>query len=881
LLATERVSGNFRPRLKLFSTGYHRYNTRNSPRREIGTLTAAIDRAHSELASIDKRVDDIANNQLSEIEVDGAPMRAQKLAELVVTGHKQHGWFDDVVGLGAENAPPLSDEESVRLREARRKLGSDLIYAHSQVPSADDLPATATIAELHAVLARMKTIEAEVARGELLSLKATTPNILETAREFLSRIDEAKNLAEELETFEDGWPMELRRRCRLSTFAAERKALESLFKELNEIIEARAEFLKRPVIFPKGGLASPKTLQAIARGANKGKPFGPITIGNGNATKYIAAVRVAGRAPSGEDDWAHVQRFVKLHEQVFSFLTRWNQFAETLSVPHMDVGATSLRRIEIVGTITKKAHRLATYYDALLPKMATEVFDRPLSPELIESTAELAGIHKQLVRHLTRAELSRAAIHLNVLQEKLAGKSGPITDRLRSFVAAELGNPSYLAERVTAHYAELVAELRRIASLSVELGYIRDYVSRIERAGASKFASRLGSQPVDGLGEDHVFPVTWRQAWNWARVRSYLDNIEARQELLTLSARRRDLEGGLARLYKEMVAKAAWLATKGKASPKVLQALAGYGIAIRRIGQGTGPNAMRYRRDARETMLDAAGAVPCWIMSHARISEAMPPDIGLFDLVIVDEASQSNLWALPAILRGKKILVVGDDKQVSPDAGFIAGQRIVALKARFLADQPYGTEMTPEKSLYELAARVFAAEQVMLREHFRCVPPIIAYSNRQFYKGGICPLRIPKASERIDPPLVDIYVPSGARDRRDCNDAEAQVIAEEISRILQDERLANRSIGVVSLLGIEQAKHIDTIVRQRIDAGELHRRNFDCGDARTFQGSERHHVFCPWSSIQVTARRYRVICLTNGSMSQRVERVTVCISFVP
>jgi superfamily I DNA and/or RNA helicase len=40
-------------------------------------------------------------------------------------------------------------------------------------------------------------------------------------------------------------------------------------------------------------------------------------------------------------------------------------------------------------------------------------------------------------------------------------------------------------------------------------------------------------------------------------------------------------------------------------------------------------------------------------------------------LVIVDEASQSDLWALPAILRGKWILVVGDDKQVSPDGGFI------------------------------------------------------------------------------------------------------------------------------------------------------------------------------------------------------------------
>jgi hypothetical protein len=40
-----------------------------------------------------------------------------------------------------------------------------------------------------------------------------------------------------------------------------------------------------------------------------------------------------------------------------------------------------------------------------------------------------------------------------------------------------------------------------------------------------------------------------------------------------------------------MVAKAAWLATKRNATPRVLQALAGYTTAVRRIGQGTGPNA--------------------------------------------------------------------------------------------------------------------------------------------------------------------------------------------------------------------------------------------------------------------------------------------------
>ncbi len=127
---------------------------------DIATLESAIDRAHHELASIDKRIDEIAIAQLSEIEVDGVPMRAQKLAELVTSGLEQHGWFDDEITLSPENAPPLTEEEAGKLREARRKVGQDLVYVQANYPSADSLPATVAIAELHETLSSIRRIEA-------------------------------------------------------------------------------------------------------------------------------------------------------------------------------------------------------------------------------------------------------------------------------------------------------------------------------------------------------------------------------------------------------------------------------------------------------------------------------------------------------------------------------------------------------------------------------------------------------------------------------------------------------------------------------------------------------------------------------------------------
>ena len=65
---------------------------------------------------------------------------------------------------------------------------------------------------------------------------------------------------------------------------------------------------------------------------------------------------------------------------------------------------------------------------------------------------------------------------------------------------------------------------------------------------------------------------------------------------------------------------------------------------------------------------------------------------------------------------------------------------------------------SPDRSIYDLCKVVFADTALMLREHFRCVAPIIEYSKREYYGHELRPLRFPKASERLDPPLVDVLV---------------------------------------------------------------------------------------------------------------------------
>jgi superfamily I DNA and/or RNA helicase len=238
--------------------------------------------------------------------------------------------------------------------------------------------------------------------------------------------------------------------------------------------------------------------------------------------------------------------------------------------------------------------------------------------------------------------------------------------------------------------------------------------------------------------------------------------------------------------------------------------------------------------------------MPTW-----RVSEQLPASLSAFDLVILDEASQSDARELPALLRGKKVLVVGDDRQVSPSAAFLSIANIERLRENLLSEFPFRGQVEPGASLYDLARVVFPDRFVMLKEHFRCVEPIIRFS-MGFYDEALIPLRIPKGIERLDPPLVDILVEDGERrGKSKVNPPEAEVIVDEIERIINDPHLATiggsdarpRSIGVISLIGSEQAAFVQKRLMDRIGEAAMVHHRIICGDSATFQGDERDIVF--------------------------------------
>ena len=71
--------------------------------------------------------------------------------------------------------------------------------------------------------------------------------------------------------------------------------------------------------------------------------------------------------------------------------------------------------------------------------------------------------------------------------------------------------------------------------------------------------------------------------------------------------------------------------------------------------------------------------------------------------MIIDEASQSDITALPAIMRGQKLLIVGDDRQVSPISVGMEEKTVVQLRETFLRGMPLANYLDPATSMYDLA----------------------------------------------------------------------------------------------------------------------------------------------------------------------------------
>lgn len=184
-------------------------------------------------------------------------------------------------------------------------------------------------------------------------------------------------------------------------------------------------------------------------------------------------------------------------------------------------------------------------------------------------------------------------------------------------------------------------------------------------------------------------------------------------------------------------------------------------------------------------------SVKIWLLTPEVVSEIIPLQTGIFDLVIFDEASQMYVEkGIPSILRAKKVIIAGDHKQLRP-SNLGAGRIEMDID-----DIPEDTEITAaleEESLLDLAR--FKYPDVLLNFHYRSkYEELIAFSNYAFYRGQL--YVSPNAKPPKEPP-IQVHKMENAMWSNRSNMVEAKYIVEMLKQFF-DERTEGETIGIIT-----------------------------------------------------------------------------------
>lgn len=367
----------------------------------------------------------------------------------------------------------------------------------------------------------------------------------------------------------------------------------------------------------------------------------------------------------------------------------------------------------------------------------------------------------------------------------------------------------------------------------------RELLDKVD-AVAPRWAHAVRTRASGHEGPD--VPAGIKDAW---RCKQYAAALAALHPASAADLQRRALELGreYRRVTSELAVDCAWLHLLERTQRNVSlnQALNGWKQTMKRIGKGKGKRAPELKAQARRLMTDCQHAVPGWIMPMDDALSAFDPHTTHFDVLIVDEASQADITSLALTVLADKLIVVGDDKQVSPMAvGVDQDAAKGGVDSRIKGIIPNAHLYGPRTSLYDLAATTF--QPLMLKEHFRCMPDIIGYCNMTSYDNKIRPLR-DQGSSALLPSVVECHVEGGLRSHSGkTNKAEARKTVDIICACLDQPEYHDKTFGVISLLGPEQAVLVQGELLKTLGPAVITEHKILCGDAANFQGDERDVV---------------------------------------
>ena len=422
-----------------------------------------------------------------------------------------------------------------------------------------------------------------------------------------------------------------------------------------------------------------------------------------------------------------------------------------------------------------------------------------------------------------------------------------------------------LSRQDLAQWHRIREELKELQEIGPQARWLRELRGRLS-AAAPIWTSRILADPA-AAGD----PAELDAAWQWRQLDSWVRQALAGQTPAQLQARLEELSVQRRRVIAELVSERAWRRLADNLQDQQRQALNSYVRAVTRFGKTGGKFAQRWLTEIRAALNESKDAIPVWIMPTARALTSFRPETDPpFDVLVVDEASQIGLEAVPLLALARKTIVVGDDKQTSPDNVGLNRQQVFDLLDEHLAMIPkYRTLFDPDNSLYDIAFQKFPGV-VMLTEHFRCLPQIIAFSNAHAYNNRIIPLRdLPPRPGWS--PLGAVKVLDGYRSGM-INEPEADAVVELVAELCANPDYDGMDMGVISLLGTAQSTLIWERLYDRVGPEVIGRRRLRCGEPASFQGDERDVIIISTVvAVDPAIPSARVAAMTGNAAMRRVN----------
>ena len=241
-------------------------------------------------------------------------------------------------------------------------------------------------------------------------------------------------------------------------------------------------------------------------------------------------------------------------------------------------------------------------------------------------------------------------------------------------------------------------------------------------------------------------------------------------------------------------------------------------------------------------------AFPCWCVTTYAVSDSLPLKPGMFDVAIIDEASQCDIAScFPILFRAKRAVIVGDDKQL-PHLSFLEKAKEQSFLSQYgIPDKYQLIWRFRTNSMFDLAD-YYSMNSVMLDEHFRSLPPIINFSNHEFYNDRIRVMRKDNNNEKV---LELVEVLDGKVDfDATRNLPEIEALVKRLHEIIIEDERNNPdnpvSVGIISPFRA-QVEQLKVSVSKVLSDYMIKKHQIEIGTAHTFQGDERDIMMISWA----------------------------------